>query len=51
MAIISDKNLISLGLQVIDVPGDFVEIGVFRGSTFKRLASLAYSFGKKSTWF
>lgn len=51
MAVISDKNLISLISQVVDIPGDFVEIGVFKGATFKRLALLAYILKKKAHAF
>jgi O-methyltransferase len=51
MAVISTENLVSLISRVVDVPGDFVEIGVFRGDTFKRLALLAHALGRKAHGF
>lgn len=51
MAVISDENLISLISRVVNVPGDFVEIGVFKGHTFKRLALLAHTLGRKAHAF
>ena len=51
MAVISNRNLLNLLARVTDVPGDFVEIGVFRGHTFKRLATIAHALGKTAHAF
>lgn len=51
MAVISNRNLLTLLARVADVPGDFAEIGVFRGDTFKRLAQLAKVLGKRAHGF
>ena len=36
-------DLTWLARSVLDVPGDFAEIGVFRGAAFRKVAALAYS--------
>lgn len=46
MAIISDRNLVSLLTRACEVSGDFIEVGVFRGDTFKRLATMAHALGR-----
>jgi hypothetical protein len=51
MAVISDRNLLSLLSLAVDVPGDFVEVGVFRGDTFKRLATIAHAIGRRAHGF
>lgn len=47
MTVISSYNLFSLISKTIHLSGDFVEIGVFRGDTFKRLSLLAHALGKR----
>lgn len=42
----SDHTLKTYTGRVRDLPGDFAEIGVFRGATFHRLTALAQSQGK-----
>jgi Macrocin-O-methyltransferase (TylF) len=51
MAVISNQNLLTLLARVTNVAGDFVEVGVFRGDTFKRLAPIAHALGKTAHAF
>lgn len=51
MAIISNAALLSLCSEIVEVRGDFVEIGTFRADTFKRLAMIGHAIGKHSHGF
>ncbi len=51
MAVIGNSQLLPLIARVCEVPGDFIEIGVFRGATFKRLSLLAHALGKMAHAF
>jgi len=51
MAVISNQHLLSLATKIADVPGDFIEVGVFKGHTFKRLALLAHILERKAHAF
>jgi O-methyltransferase len=51
MAVINNQNLLSIIAKIAFLSGDFIEIGVFRGDTFKRLALIAQALGKKAHGF
>jgi O-methyltransferase len=51
MAVISDQNLLNILAKVSPLSGDFLEIGIFRGDTFKRLALIAHLLGRKAHGF
>jgi O-methyltransferase len=44
-------DLAWIASQVRDVPGDFVEIGVYRGRSFRKIARLAHEQGKQAHAF
>ncbi len=51
MAVISNKKLFELLTLIAEIPGDFAEIGVFRGDTFKRLSQIGHATGRHSHGF
>jgi O-methyltransferase len=51
MAVINNQNLLSTIAKVAFLSGDFIEIGVFKGDTFKRLALISQALGKKAHGF
>ena len=51
MAVISNEGLLTHVNAVSNIEGDFCEIGVFRGDTFKRLAPLARHRGRRAHGF
>jgi len=51
MAVINDRNMTKLVSEACAVKGDFAEIGVFKGHTFKRLSLLALALGRVAHGF
>jgi O-methyltransferase len=51
MPLISDDNLSKTLMRVANLPGDFAEVGVLAGDTFKRLSLSALAAGRKAHAF
>jgi O-methyltransferase len=51
VAVISDANLLEVMAEIAAVPGDFAEIGIFKGHTFKRLSMMARVLGRVAHGF